>query len=200
MKNERCSIKRRLGILICVLFCGQIANAEFIFGEPELVPSINTSSADAVFSISSDGLELYLSSSHPHGGDHCFSDIWVARRPSVNDPWETPTRLDSPVNTDGPETSPCISADGLELYFDDGHKQFMASGCSHRPGSKNGDLWVSTRPSKDAPWTEPVNLGPNVNSNVIENGPSLSSDGLSLYFTQQLYGGFAKVCVSQGAT
>src|SRR5438876_11326921 len=31
-------------------------------------------------------------------------------------------------------------------------------------------------------WSEPVNLGPVVNSSAGDNNPTLSSDGLSLYF------------------
>ena len=35
------------------------------------------------------------------------------------------------------------------------------------------------------PWATPVNLGPLVNSSSAEFFPSISKDGLSLYFTAQ---------------
>jgi hypothetical protein len=38
-------------------------------------------------------------------------------------------------------------------------------------------------------WSEPVNLGPTVNSPANDNGARLSSDGLSLYFTSNRPGG-----------
>jgi hypothetical protein len=38
-------------------------------------------------------------------------------------------------------------------------------------------------------WSEPVNLGAVVNSNLADNGPALSKDGLSLYFASNRRGG-----------
>src|SRR6266566_4133462 len=38
-------------------------------------------------------------------------------------------------------------------------------------------------------WSEPVNLGPVVNSSAGDNNPTLSSDGLSLYFASDRPGG-----------
>ena len=84
----------------------------------------------------------------------------------------TPTNLGPPVNTSSSDQGPNISADGLELYF-----------CSGRPGgSGNRDLWVATRPTASDPWGEPVNLGPTVNSSAGEWAPSISADGLELFF------------------
>jgi hypothetical protein len=84
----------------------------------------------------------------------------------------TPTNLGPPVNTSSSDQGPNISADGLELYF-----------CSGRPGGfSNRDLWVATRPTASDPWGEPVNLGPRVNSSAAEWAPSISTDGLELFF------------------
>ncbi len=84
----------------------------------------------------------------------------------------TPTNLGPPVNTSSSDQGPSISADGLELYF-----------CSGRPGGfSNRDLWVATRPTASDPWREPVNLGPTVNSSAGDWAPSISADGLTLYF------------------
>jgi len=85
----------------------------------------------------------------------------------------TPSNLGMEINSAAPDGSPCISADGLELYFHSG-----------RPGGAGGmDLWMATRSSVDAPWRAPVNLGPTVNSPANEIAPSISSDGLELYFS-----------------
>jgi ketosteroid isomerase-like protein len=85
----------------------------------------------------------------------------------------TPVNLGPKINSDKSEGSPRISADGLELYFN-----------SNRPGGYGGaDLWVATRPSVDAEWREPVNLGPIVNSSANEIAPTISADGLELYFS-----------------
>ena len=72
----------------------------------------------------------------------------------------------------GFDGGPSVSADGLTLYF-----------VSDRPGGSGGlDLWVATRIATGDPWQSPVNLGPIVNSEDGEAAPSISTDGLELYF------------------
>ena len=34
-------------------------------------------------------------------------------------------------------------------------------------------------------WSEPINLGPNVNSTSMDRAPAISKDGLSLYFASK---------------
>jgi hypothetical protein len=47
----------------------------------------------------------------------------------------------------------------------------------------NGDLYVSFRRANDS-WTEPRNLGPEVNTKRYDFAPSLSPDGRYLFFTR----------------
>jgi hypothetical protein len=84
-----------------------------------------------------------------------------------------PQNLGPAVNSSSAEMAPSISADGLSLYF----------ASDRAGGSGEYDLWVSTRPSKDAAWGPAMNLGPSVNSQYTEMDPSISSDNLSLYFS-----------------
>jgi Tol biopolymer transport system component len=85
----------------------------------------------------------------------------------------TPTNLGVTVNSPANESSPSISADGLELYF----------GSDREGGFGNSDIWVSTRASVDDDWSAPVNLGAVVNTDSAESTPSISDDGLTLYFS-----------------
>jgi hypothetical protein len=48
---------------------------------------------------------------------------------------------------------------------------------------------VATRPTKDAPWGQPANLGPIVNTSAGEVGPFISLDGSALYFSSNRPGG-----------
>ena len=82
------------------------------------------------------------------------------------------------INSESGEGSPTISADGLELYF----------GSDRADGSGGSDLWVSTRPSTDAEWGEPVNLGPTINGELWEHCPTISGDGLTLFFDLDIPG------------
>ncbi len=85
----------------------------------------------------------------------------------------TAVLLPSPINL--PNTfsgAPCVSADGRTLYF-----------TSERPGGYGKwDLWVTQRNSPDDKRGDPVNLGPEVNTAAAEVMPSISADGLTLFF------------------
>jgi Tol biopolymer transport system component len=91
--------------------------------------------------------------------------------------WSDPVNLGPLVNSASSDGTPCISRDGLSLYF-----------YSSRPGpfGTTGDLYVSQRPTKADPWGTPVNLGPNINTAVQEYWPTLSPDGHRLYFSRFL--------------
>ncbi|MFZ2149018.1 MAG: ankyrin repeat domain-containing protein [Sedimentisphaerales bacterium] len=140
-------------------------------GPTSLGPIVNSSTAEGDPHISADGIALYFASERAGGlGDR---DLWVTTRETKDDPWGTPVNLGSPINSSAYEGAPCTSADGLELYF-----------VSGRPGgSGTWDIWVSTRQTQSDPWGAPVNLGPTVNSPLKENSPSISADGLKLYFS-----------------
>jgi len=85
----------------------------------------------------------------------------------------TPVNLGRAVNGPGFDGGPSLSADGRELYL-----------ISDRPGSRQGggDIWVARRPSASAPFAPPQHLGAAVNSQANEGSPSISGDGLLLYF------------------
>ena len=82
-----------------------------------------------------------------------------------------PKNLGSLVNSGYYDGSPCISSDGLELYFSSNRKD----------GYGLDDIWVSTRRTTEEQWGEPNNLGELINSSLSEYHPSISSDGLELY-------------------
>ena len=162
-----------------IVLVGRSVKADFTFGEPtNLGKTINTSSCDIPDCFSSDGLEMYLSSDRPGGyGDW---DIWVARRPTIDDDWGAPENIGPPVNTGQSETDAHISVNGLELYFSSLNRYGWYGGY---------DIWVSKRATKDDNWGRPINLGPMINSASNETSSCLSADGLELYFSSRRSGG-----------
>jgi len=103
-------------------------------------------------------------------------DLWVTTRPTKDSAWQAPVNLGSTINTWADETAPSITNDGLELYFSE-WKIFRSGGCGGQ------DIWVTTRPTTEQPWGEPVNLGPAVNTPNHEGKPAIAPDGLTLFFT-----------------
>lgn len=118
--------------------------------------------------LSNDLLEVYFTS-WITGGDW---DIWSARREDIDSPWEEFQPLDV-VNSHRHEDSANLSPDGLTLTF-------ASDGLEG--GFGNYDLWQTTRVSRDAPWLEPENLGPVINSRGGEGSATFSPDGLELIF------------------
>ncbi|MHC4586117.1 MAG: protease inhibitor I42 family protein [Planctomycetota bacterium] len=148
------------------------------WSEPEnLGLTVNSANNDAGPSISADGMSLYFSSTRT--GGHGDDDLWVTTRSTVSDSWGPPVNLGSTVNSPSWDFDPSISANGLSVYF-----------TSNRPGSYGFvDIWVTTRATTEEDWSEPVNLGPVVNSTTFTQAPSISADGLVLFFESDRPGG-----------
>ena len=64
-----------------------------------------------------------------------------------------------------------MSADGMTLYF-----------TSNRKGGFGGkDIWYTRL--QDGMWSEPINLGPNINTPGNEESPFIHPDNQTLYFS-----------------
>jgi hypothetical protein len=90
--------------------------------------------------------------------------------------WSAPENLGPPINSAFGEAGVSISRDRLTLYF-----------TSNRDGGcgiaiENTDIWVATRPTPEAQWGEPRNLGCTLNSSALDAAPILSVDEHRMYF------------------
>ena len=86
------------------------------------------------------------------------------------------------LSTSSNDSSPVIRRDGLEMFL-----------TSDRPGTLGGlDLWVSTRATTANLWSEPIDLGPFVNTAVMDATSTLSFHGTELYFSSNRPGGIRK--------
>jgi hypothetical protein len=132
-------------------------------GEP-----LNTKSNEGAQTLSSNGNYMYFTACERSGGlGSC--DIYFAVY--INGHWSIPYNLGSPVNTRFWESTPSISSDGNFLIFS-----------SNRPGGFGGkDLWFSIM-SKKGKWSDPVNMGKNINTDSDEMSPFIHFDGRTLYF------------------
>jgi Tol biopolymer transport system component len=93
------------------------------------------------------------------------------------------------VNSTSLNFCPAISADGLLLVFS-----------SNRSGGSGGqDLWMTRRSTIDGPWSEPVNLGPTINSGKWEVEPEISPDGRSLLLCSNRNGGLGDFDIWQAS-
>jgi WD40-like Beta Propeller Repeat len=143
---------------------------------PQNLSSVNSDAQDGCPAVSRDGLSLYFASRRAPAGT---LDIYVSQRDSLEDPWKTPVRLGSNINTDSAdEFCPALSTDGHTLFF-----------ASNGPGCGGRDLYFSNRKNNrnDFGWSlpQPFDCG-TINTSANDWGEVYweSENGISyLYFT-----------------
>ena len=151
------------------------------WGPPEnLGPLINSSAHEVTPSLSADGLELYFTSGQENGEPR--SSLYVTKRDTIDAPWSAPVRLDPAINREACQWNPTISHDGLLLFFTD-----YWNSAARPEGAGATDIWLTMRASKESDWIAPVNLGPPINTSFIEDSPTISPDGSTLYFSSDAY-------------
>jgi len=145
------------------------------FGKPvNLGRPVNTRASDKQACLSADGLMLLFSSQGPGGeGGH---DLWMSRRPRVDEAFGKPVNLGSRINTKDNEASPSVSADGLMLLF--GRHKLVRNDTGGNEYCYQ--TWMATRASVEEPFGEPVMLGGEVTSPMPPWGPYLLPDALRM--------------------
>ena len=122
-------------------------------------------------SLSYDGATLYLVYDDPFDSDIFYSTFNRNR-------WSKAESMDKPINEKSNETNGSTSADGKTIYF-----------ASDRKGGLGDlDIYKSTLNDKGK-WSKPVNLGPKINTALIEDAPFISPDGNTLYFSSEGHDG-----------
>jgi WD40-like Beta Propeller Repeat len=142
------------------------------FSLPKLIVEISGTTIDRDPNISPDELGIYFSSDRASSLGSV--DEWVASRSSLTNPWGTPIR-------DG--TFGTTSAD-LKITFSDDDLDCVLS--SDRFGTQGGaDLWEAQRSGTTTSWGQLVQTDLVLLNTVMDElDPSLSADGLRLYFSQ----------------
>lgn len=134
---------------------------------------LNTVSSEAGPSLSLDGLTLHFSSSVSGNWE-----IYVSTRQALGAPWGPPTLVNGPSDVNYVDDQPFLTADGLQLWFS----------TNNRPGGAgNSDIMVCTRPNLQAPWGAP-SFVTELNSPLADSAPSLTGDGLEVYFLSTGWG------------
>lgn len=114
-----------------------------------------------------------------HGEYDGNTDIWVSVK--TDSGWGNPVNLGAAVNTPFSERSPFLHPDGKTLYFSsDGHY-----------GLGSLDVFKSVRLSDTSwtEWSEPVNLGKEINTAGYDVAYKITTDGKYAYFSSDREGG-----------
>lgn len=130
-------------------------------------PPVNTSSHDASVALSPSGnkMLIYRTNDAQTGGD-----IYITELKAVG--WTEPELFSDKLNSRHFEPSACFSPDERSIIFS-----------SNRPGGYGGKDLYRIVLLPDGSWSEPLNLGPSINTSGHEDGPFVSPDGKYLYFS-----------------
>lgn len=133
---------------------------------------VSTAQGEFNAAFSPDGKEFYFSVNESGGRET------MRFMTQENDRWTSPQPAPfvSPQN----DCDPIFSFDGRRLYF------ISTRPKKDSPQSRDWDIWYVER--KDGGWSDPINIGPPVNSDVDEYYVSLTKDG-TIYFASNRAGG-----------
>ncbi len=140
----------------------------------EIPGALNRSEGDVLCPwVSPDGLHMYYTLQ----SGSVFS-LMVSERPADLKLWPIGREIRELNQFDGRLRTCRLTADELTVFF---------TGPDIHGGSGEYDIWMATRPDRDAPFDEPLNLATlNSAHNDIHANPS--SDGLALYFASNRSG------------
>ncbi|MFK8055140.1 MAG: tetratricopeptide repeat protein, partial [Saprospiraceae bacterium] len=136
------------------------------------VSSLNTDGNDAGQTLSADGKLMVFTGCDREGGKvgATSCDLYYATL-LPDGTWTEPRNLGAPINTKAWESQPSLAANGNLLFF-----------ASKREGGLGGsDVYASGR-TPNGGWTEPMNLGPIINTAKDDQTPFFHADGKTLYF------------------
>jgi hypothetical protein len=95
----------------------------------------------------------------------------IYRTSYINGQYTTPENIGTPVNTSGNEFNPYIDPD----------ERFLIFVANRNGGYGLHDLYLSSR-NQDGTWNNPINLGPEINSDQDDAAPYISPDGSYFFF------------------
>lgn len=125
--------------------------------------------------ISNDNKVLILQFSEEDGDD--YSDLYVSF--NSEGVWSRPRKLPEPISTpEGSEISPFLASDGKTLYFAANQRDEGYGSYDIYMTKRLDDTWMN--------WSEPKNLGPQVNTKGFEGYFALDAKGEYAYIVSSL--------------
>lgn len=174
--NEK-SIRGGMGARHCYEFAVNYANTHpptgYVFQPVNMGDSINSDHAEYYPSFTiNDSLFVFT-----RRGDGIREDFMESTKTPGG--YTKASVINGSINNEPSKGAINISQDGEWLIF---------AGNFNNKGFGNFDLYISY--NTPSGWSEPVNLGPNINTEYWESSPSLSPDKNALYFSSDRPGGY----------
>ncbi|MHB8258852.1 MAG: OmpA family protein [Bacteroidia bacterium] len=147
------------------------------FKPVNLGAGVNTADYEYFPSITADGLQFVFTRNFRPDGKDAQEDFFMSTK--SKNVWQTAVPL-TEINSNGNEGAPSISADGNYMFYASCVNMYGDYGDPSRKGFGSCDIFFTQK--TNGKWTNPVNVGPPINTANWETQPSFSSDGKTLYF------------------
>lgn len=112
-----------------------------------------------------------------------FGGYDLYRSTKTHNRWSAPQNLGPAINTSYDEVNPFLARDGVTLYFSSNNS------CCSMGGQ---DVFKSIYLREEGLWSEPLNLGPPVNSAADDVFFRLAKDGFSAFFASSRKDGYGQ--------
>jgi Tol biopolymer transport system component/outer membrane protein OmpA-like peptidoglycan-associated protein len=154
------------------------------WSRPEVLPVLNNKIKTVFtgdYTLSHDGNYIVFATSK-YGGIG-GKDIWMMEK--KGNAWQTAVNLAKPLNTEGDEGDPALSADNKWIYF------VRYNATKTTGGLPCGKIFVSERIPGNTLWKEPIALPSPINMGC-ECNPRIMADGKTLLFSSKRAGGLGE--------
>jgi outer membrane protein OmpA-like peptidoglycan-associated protein/tetratricopeptide (TPR) repeat protein len=172
-RSRKSTEYRKACYQFAVDFAKAHANDHYVFSPQNVGDGINTAESEYFPSLTVDGKQIIFTRRLGGMNEDFFGAV------KNGNTWGKAFHLQGNINTPQNEGAQNISQDGNLLVF---------TGCYRPDGYGSCDLYISYQTNSG--WSEPMNLGKNINSDQWESQPCLSPDKRDLYFASRRPGGY----------
>jgi outer membrane protein OmpA-like peptidoglycan-associated protein/Tol biopolymer transport system component len=172
-KTKKAAEYRKKTYQFAVDFAKAHASENYVFAPQNLGDSVNTAESEYFPSISIEGDKLIFTRRLNGRNEDFFGTI------RDKNGWRKALPLKGGINTPMNEGAQNLSQDGNWLFF---------TGCYRPDGFGSCDIYMSYLTENG--WSEPFNLGGNINTDQWESEPSISPDKRDIYFASRRPGGY----------
>jgi len=134
--------------------------------KPKPIGAPISSTGNEFYPVMTNNKTIYFTSDKEGNSDIYFSKF-------NNGEYQEPIKLPNNINSEEREADAFIARDESYIIF---------VRVDQPDGFGNSDLYISFRISENE-WTDPINMGSNVNSNQVDGSPYVTPDGKYLIFT-----------------
>ncbi len=164
--------------------CNQLVKNPVPYNPVNMGPSINSDNGEYFPGLTLDNKNFYFTRLMGMNERRMQEDFYVATA-LTDSTWSVAVPMPYPVNTPENEGTISVTSDGKFIFYTACNRMNERN---EPQGQGSCDLYFSIY--NNGKWSSPTNLGIPINSGSWESQPTISSDGMTIYFSSARQGGY----------